>query len=113
VALHDLQELDDDLGTWPDEDLALAGLLGIVDGVERIVEHAGPHHGGRNEILDPRGGEGRYLRDRSRKSAIRSLERRECPEKGSEAHVAVRERIAAHARRIETRHGAIAPPRLS
>ena len=46
MALHDLQELDDDLGTWPDEDLALAGLLGVVDGVERIVEHAGPYHGG-------------------------------------------------------------------
>ena len=38
VLLHDLQELDDDLGARADHDLALAGLLGVVDGVERIVE---------------------------------------------------------------------------
>ena len=38
VLLHDRKELDDDLGARADHDLALAGLLGVVDGVERIVE---------------------------------------------------------------------------
>jgi len=38
VTLHDAQELDDDLGAGPDHDLALSGLLGVVDGIERIVE---------------------------------------------------------------------------
>lgn len=38
MLLHDLEELDDDLGGWADHDLALAGLLGVVDGIEGIVE---------------------------------------------------------------------------
>ena len=38
VLLHDREELDDDLGGRVDQDLALSGLLGVVDGVERIVE---------------------------------------------------------------------------
>ena len=44
VLLHDLQELDDDLGARPDHDLAFAGLLRVVDGVERIVQDAGADH---------------------------------------------------------------------
>lgn len=44
VALHDLQELDNDLGRGPDQSLALAGLLGVVDGVESIVENGGADH---------------------------------------------------------------------
>ena len=40
------QELDDDLGAWADQDLALASLLGVVDGVERIVEDGSLDHGG-------------------------------------------------------------------
>jgi len=49
VLLHDGQELNDDLGRRADEDLALARLLGVVDGVERIVEDGGFDHidGGR------------------------------------------------------------------
>jgi hypothetical protein len=49
VLLHDREELDDDLGGRSDQDLALAGLLGVVDGVERIVEDGGLNHfvGGR------------------------------------------------------------------
>lgn len=46
VLLHDVQELDDDLGAGPDQDLALARLLGVVDGVERIVEDGGLDHFG-------------------------------------------------------------------
>ena len=57
VTLHDGQELDDDLGGRADHDLALAGLLGVVDGVERIVENGSlDHFGGLSKILN---GEGR------------------------------------------------------
>ena len=55
VALHDLEELDDDLGARSDQDLALAGLLGVVDAVERIVEDRSANHLGvvsRLEILN-------------------------------------------------------------
>ena len=38
VPLHDLQELNNHLAARADEHLALAALLGVVDGVERIVE---------------------------------------------------------------------------
>ena len=48
MFLHDTQELDNDLGAGSDQDLALAGLLGVVDGVERIVEDTGFDH---SEIL--------------------------------------------------------------
>ena len=46
VTLHDGQELDNDLGGRADHDLALAGLLGVVDGVKRIVQDGGLHFGG-------------------------------------------------------------------
>ena len=46
VLLHDAEELDDDLGGRTDQDLALAGLLGVVDGVKRIVEDGGLDHFG-------------------------------------------------------------------
>lgn len=45
VLLHDVQETDDDLGGRADQDLALAGLLGVVDGVKRIVQNGGLHFG--------------------------------------------------------------------
>ena len=44
VLLHDREELDDDLGGRTDEDLALASLLGVVHGVERIVEDGSLDH---------------------------------------------------------------------
>ena len=46
MLLHDGEELDDDLGRRPDKDLALASLLGVVHGVERIVEDGSLDHGG-------------------------------------------------------------------
>jgi hypothetical protein len=46
VLLHDRQELDNDLGRGSDEDLALSGLLGVVDGVKRIVEDGSLDHFG-------------------------------------------------------------------
>ena len=44
MLLHDLEEPDDDLGARSDQDLSLAGLLGIVDALERIVEDRGSDH---------------------------------------------------------------------
>ena len=44
VLLHDREELDDDLGGRSDQDLALASLLSVVDGVERIVEDGSLNH---------------------------------------------------------------------
>ena len=46
MLLHDTQELDDDLGARSDEDLSLAGLLGVVERVERIVENGSLDHFG-------------------------------------------------------------------
>lgn len=46
MTLHDLEELDDDLGAGANHDLALAGLLGVVDGIERIVENGSLDHFG-------------------------------------------------------------------
>jgi hypothetical protein len=43
VLLHDVQETDDDLGGRTDQDLALASLLGVVDGVKRIVKNGSLH----------------------------------------------------------------------
>ena len=52
MLLHDSEELDDDLGAWADQNLALAGLLGVVDGIEAVVEHGSlDHFGGIGEIL--------------------------------------------------------------
>ena len=44
MLLHCLQELDDDLGTGSDQNLALARFLSVVDGIERIVEDARLDH---------------------------------------------------------------------
>jgi len=44
VSLHDTQELDDDLRRGSDEDLSLASLLGIVDGVQAVVENRSLDH---------------------------------------------------------------------
>ena len=46
VTLHDLEELDNDLGAGADQDLTLSSLLGVVDGVERIVEDGSADHVG-------------------------------------------------------------------
>lgn len=73
MSLHHAQELDNNLRARTYQDLTLACLLGIVDGVERIVENAGLDHfggvvgllehgvsglwevGGRDSQLDTRG----------------------------------------------------------
>lgn len=58
VTLHNLEELDDDLGGRSNQDLTLAGLLGIVDGVESVVKNGSADHFGglmRMEILKSEG----------------------------------------------------------
>jgi hypothetical protein len=50
VLLHNLEELDNDLGGRADQDLALAGLLGVVDAVKSIVQDGGADHFGGWEI---------------------------------------------------------------
>jgi hypothetical protein len=52
VSLHDLQEFHNDLRARSNEDLPLAALLGIVDGVQRIVEDGRFDHVGGEEILE-------------------------------------------------------------
>lgn len=44
VLLHHLQKLNDDLGVWPDQNLAFSTLLGIDDVVQAISQHADSHH---------------------------------------------------------------------
>lgn len=63
MALHDLKELDDDLGAGSDHDLTLAGLLGVVDAVEGIVENGSADHlDGCSEMRDSQiDSEMRYL----------------------------------------------------
>lgn len=46
MLLHDRQEFDDDLGAGSDQDLTLAGLFGIVDALESVVEDGGSDHFG-------------------------------------------------------------------
>lgn len=46
MLLHDLEELDNDLGGRSDQDLTLASLLGIVDALESVVENGGSDHFG-------------------------------------------------------------------
>lgn len=44
MTLHDLEELDNDLGAGADQDLTLASLLGIVDRVKGVVENGSADH---------------------------------------------------------------------
>lgn len=44
VLLHNLQELDDDLRGWSDQDLTLTGLFGVVDGVQSVSKDGGSGH---------------------------------------------------------------------
>ena len=81
VTLHNLEELDDDLGRRSDQDLALASLLGVVDGVERIVEDgSADHFGGVLDEILKSGREMRYL-PRSMLAFQRLPERGECPQR--------------------------------
>lgn len=52
VLHHQLQELDDHLGGGADEYLTLAALLGVVHGLEGIVQHADTDHRESCRVLD-------------------------------------------------------------
>ena len=61
MLLHDLEELDDDLGRRPDQDLALASLLGVVDALKSVIEDGGSDHfGGSSKGLGLPGGRLRF-----------------------------------------------------
>ena len=63
MLLHDVEELDDDFGAWSDEDLPLAGLFGVVDRFEGIVEDTGSNHYAGTGLRFSSGRSGlRYLR---------------------------------------------------
>lgn len=81
VLLHDSEELDDDLGGRTDQDLALASLLGVVHGVEGIVEDGSlDHFGGIEfEILKSKRWDMRYLYEFRVKSATSSLRAQRVP----------------------------------
>ncbi len=38
MLLHNREELDNNLRRWADQNLSLSGFLGVIDGIERIVE---------------------------------------------------------------------------
>ena len=44
VSLHNLQELDDDLGGRSDHNLALTALLGVVNALQRISQYRSSGH---------------------------------------------------------------------
>lgn len=76
MLLHDGQEFDDDLGRRADENLALARLLGVVDGVERIVENGGlDHFGGMGRFWMAGGDRGIY-----EEVSLQKPELKECPQ---------------------------------
>lgn len=81
-----MQELDDDLGAWADQHLALSSLLGVVDGIERIVEDTCLDHNCGGEILNSiMGGE---VSAGKGKISMSACERKECSWiRGSSAHV--------------------------
>ena len=65
MFLHGAEELDNDLGAGPNKDLTSSGLLGIVDGIQGVVENAGLDH------LDYIGGAMRFS-NRSKENARRN-----------------------------------------
>ena len=54
MSLHGAEELDNNLGAWPDQNLALSSLFSVVDALQRIVENRCLDHidGKRSTSLD-------------------------------------------------------------
>ena len=52
MLLHDTQEFDNNLRARSDEALALAGLLGIIDRLEAVIENGCLDHFGGIEVWD-------------------------------------------------------------
>ena len=108
VLLHDLQELDDDLGAGADEHLALAGLLGVVDGLERIVEHGGLGHDGGGWRFSGRGSRREVSVGDGGLASKSHGERKECPSvrrahPGGSSAPSTRAPQCRHGRRVRRR----------
>jgi hypothetical protein len=54
MSLHGAEELDNNLGAWPDQNLALSSFFSVVDALQRIVEDRCLDHidGKRSTSLD-------------------------------------------------------------
>jgi hypothetical protein len=54
MSLHGAEELDNNLGAWPDQNLALSSFFSVVDAFQRIVEDRCLDHidGKRSTSLD-------------------------------------------------------------
>ena len=52
MLLHAMQEFNNDLGTGPNEHLALAGFFSVIDGIQRIIENTCFDHIDECEILN-------------------------------------------------------------
>jgi hypothetical protein len=92
-----MEEFHDDFRAWADEHLSLSRLLGVVDGIERIVQDTCFDHAGGREILSSMVGVEVSARERRR--SMLAYERKECPWiKGSSTHVAgvAKRRYAMH-----------------
>ena len=87
MLLHHAQEFDDDLRAWSDQGLPLPGLLGVVHGVERIVEDTGLDHLGVWELRFSNRLEMRYLLHWDVVHVSQELRAQRVPPwKGSSAH---------------------------
>ena len=76
MLLHAMQEFNNDLRAGPNEHLAFARLFSVIDGIERIIEHACFDHIDECEILNS------MLRGEVSGRAIKTMlacERKECP----------------------------------
>jgi hypothetical protein len=109
VFLHGLKEFNNDFGAWPDQNLTLSSLFGIVDTLQRIVEDGRLNHDdgrgrgrgrgsmswGRKVRFSSREAQGLEVSIEQRGLAFSSLERKECPVKGSSARVAIEKDVSA------------------
>ena len=51
MLLHNQKKLDDHFRRWPDHDLSLSPLLGIVHALEGIIQHTDSHHSPESKLL--------------------------------------------------------------
>ena len=98
MFLHSLEELDNDLGAWSNQDLALPSFFGVVNALQSIVKYRCLDHVGGGDRtsfgwtvrFSSRVVHGLEVSTHERWLAFSSLEHKECPLKGSSARVATR-----------------------
>jgi hypothetical protein len=108
MFLHSLEEFYNDLRAWTDQNLALSSLFGVVDALQRIVEDGSLDHDGgrvrgstslsRKVRFSSQAAQGLEVSIDEQELAFSSLERKECPLKGSSARVAMRRTYQPHHR---------------